>query len=99
MSLKNIQKKFLKIVDKYLSGVHTINKTTGKEPKMTKATAKKLSTKGSTPVYEYRNHIIENVQGRSGYYLARWTYLIEGERRYTSSLDGAKFDIDLNLES
>lgn len=65
---------------------------------MVKATAKKLSSKGSTPIYNYRNVIIENVAGRTKVPSVKWTYFLDGQRRYTTTLEGCKFDIDMSLD-
>lgn len=60
---------------------------------MTKHTAKRLSTPGSTPVYEYRGvRIVNSAGSRWG---RGWIYERAGVTKFSTTLESAKFFIDL----
>ena len=59
-------------------------------------TAKKVSKPGSTPVYEYRDHRIVNSAGsRWG---RGWVYVTGSETHFSTTIESAKFFIDLWIE-
>ena len=59
---------------------------------MEKATATRISRPGSTPEYLYKGIRIINFAGFG--YGRVWAFNLNGKRRYSSTLEGAKFDID-----
>jgi len=63
---------------------------------MTKGTAIKISNRGATPEYDYRGVRIINFAGFG--YSKVWAFSLNGKRRYSTTLEGAKFDIDYAME-
>ena len=61
---------------------------------MEKAT--KISRPGNTPEYLYRGIRIINFAGFG--YGKVWAFNLDGKRRYSTTLEGAKFDIDFAKE-
>lgn len=64
--------------------------------KVIKHTAKRVSTPGSTPVYEYRGVRVVNSAGSS--YGRGWIYDLGDKAKYTTTLESAKFFIDLYID-
>lgn len=63
---------------------------------MVKHTAKRVSTPGSTPVYEYRGVRVVNSAGSS--WGRGWIYERGGVTKFASTLESAKFFIDLEAD-
>ena len=56
------------------------------------AKATRISRPGNTPEYLYRGIRIVNFAGMG--YGRVWAFNLDGKRRYSTTLEGAKFDID-----
>jgi hypothetical protein len=61
------------------------------------ATATRISKPGSTPQYNYRGVQVSNSAGSK--WGRGWLYVTEGDLRYSTTLEGAKWQIDCTFDN